>query len=220
MGAYTGMKALLGDLIPIAANLQYPDSSICILEGDIDSLQRNFPQTYSNLLSCRHNRDNRSPIKYGQDLVASWIYEDYLIGELSKCGLSIERAGTDWKREVLANRNVSSASDCLVKLGNRTRKLEIMNDYKGYWHRYGRIDLRDDKYEKLVRENAIFIGVSLPESEFIILDFSKKTNAIYIASHISYGGKPAYQIKIDENRLKKASLQDMAETIKGILQHQ
>ena len=78
MSAFIGVKALLGDLIPIAVSLHYPDSSICVLKGDINVLKRDFPQTYSNLTSCNHNKDNRTFIEYGQDLVASWIYEDYL----------------------------------------------------------------------------------------------------------------------------------------------
>lgn len=33
-----------------------------------------YPDTFSNLNSCGHNRDARTAIEYGQDLVASWLF--------------------------------------------------------------------------------------------------------------------------------------------------
>ncbi len=82
-------------------------------------------------MSCGYHRDGRSPIEYGQDLVASWIYEDTLIAELAKKGLQITGAGADKNREILGQANVTTESDCSVSSGNSSRKLEIMNDYKG-----------------------------------------------------------------------------------------
>ena len=102
MGAFAGMTELLGDLVPVAASLGYPDSSICVLKGDIDLLAAEFPQTHANLMSCGYHKDGRTPIEYGQDLVASWIYEDSLMAELTKKGLQITGAGADKKREILA----------------------------------------------------------------------------------------------------------------------
>ena len=217
MSAFIGVKALLGDLIPIAVSLHYPDSSICVLKGDINVLKRDFPQTYSNLTSCKHNKDNRTFIEYGQDLVASWIYEDYLIEQLTQHGLSIERAGADKNREILAKTNVSSTSDCLVKYNNCSRKLEIMNDYKGYWTKYGSVDLRDDKFEKLRNENAIFLGTAPIDKKYIFLDFSKQIDAEYISSHRPYGGKPAYKIKGIKKLLKDLDYQEIVKDIKGAM---
>ena len=107
-------------------------------------------------MSYRHNRDNRTPIEYGQDLVASWIYEDSLMAELKKCGLEIECASADKNREILTTAKVSAASDFRVGAGGSYRKLEIMNEYKGYWSKYRRIDLRDDKFNKPNNEDTIF----------------------------------------------------------------
>lgn len=215
MGAFTGVTALLGDLTSIAVSLGYPDSSICVLKGDIELLKKEFPQTYSNLISCRHNRDHRTPIEYGQDLVASWIYEDYLIEQLSRCGLSIVRAGADKNREILANTKVSSASDCQISFNGCSRKLEIMNDYKGYWSKYGNIDLRDDKFEKLCKENSIFLGTAPQDNKYIIIDFTKPINAEYIPSHFPYGGKPAYKINGIGKSLKDLNYQEIVKDIKG-----
>ena len=67
----------------VATSLGYPESSICVFKGDIDLFAAEFPQTHANLMSCRHNRDNRTPIEYGLDLVASRIYEGGLMAELT-----------------------------------------------------------------------------------------------------------------------------------------
>lgn len=217
MGAFTGMTELLGDLVPVATSLGYPESSICVLKGDIDLLAAEFPQTHANLMSCRHNRDSRTPIEYGQDLVASWIYEDTLMAELNNCGLEIVGAGADRNREILATAKVSAASDCCVSSGGSSRKLEIMNDYKGYWSKYRRIDLRDDKFNKLDRENSIFLGVAPQEKKYIIIDFAKKVDAKYIPRHFPYGYKPAYQISISANELEDLSFNKIANKIRDIL---
>ena len=145
MGAYNGMSQLLGDLVPIAESLNYPESSISVLRGDMQELQEKHPQTYNNLMSCRHNRDTRTPLEYGQDLVASWLFEDYLMKKLSEVGLAIAGAGADKNREILPNVKVSASSDCEVSYQGKTRGLEVMNDYTGWWKKTHHIDLRDQK---------------------------------------------------------------------------
>lgn len=153
------MTELLGDLVPVATSLGYPESSICVLEGDIDLLAAKFPQTHANLMSCRHNRDSRTPIEYGQDLVASWIYEDTLMAELNNCGLEIVGAGADRNREILATAKVSAASDCCVSSGGSSRKLEIMNDYKGYWSKYRRMTCEMTSSINLVEKTPYFLAL-------------------------------------------------------------
>ena len=217
MGAFIGMTELLGDLVSVATSLGYPESSICVLKGDIDLLAAEFPQTHANLMSCRHNRDNRTPIEYGQDLVASWIYEDSLMAELTKCGLEIVGDGADKNREILATAKVSAASDGCVSLDGSSRKLEIMNDYKGYWSRYRRIDLRDEKFNKLDRENSIFLGVAPQEKKYVIIDFANKIEAKFVRSHPPYGYKPAYQIGITQDQLKYLDFNKIAQEIAGML---
>lgn len=197
MGAYLEMTNIFGDLVELAEKFDYPLSSICVLKGDVGVLEREYPDTFSNLLTCKHNKDYRTPIEYGQDLVASWIYEDLIVEQLTKAGLKIEGAGADKEREILPHVKVSASSDCKVSYNGKEILLEIMNDYKGYWTRYKQIDLRDSKYNKLVKESSLFLGISTKEKKYILLDFGKGNfEAKYVPSHWPYGGKPAYQIKI------------------------
>ena len=217
MGAYKQMSLLVGDLYTTARNLGYPESSICVLSGDIGSLQSLFPETYSNLLSCRHNRDRRSPIEYGQDLVASWLFEDYLMKELSDAGLIIEGAGADKNREVLPNTKVSSSCDCVVSYQGRQRGLEIMNDYTGWWRKKHQIDLRDQKFNKIVRTRSIFLGVSNSDNSYVLIDDISSFPSKFIQAHAPYGFKPAYQLQITEDDLMILNFKILATKIKGLI---
>lgn len=214
MGAFEGMTALLGDLVHVARSLGYPESTVCVLKGDANVLKRDFPTTYSNLKSCRYDMDKRTYIQYGQDLVASWIYEDYLIGELTRAGLAVIRAGTDRERKILSHTKVSSTSDCLVTYDGHSRKLEIMNDYNGYWEQRGTVDLRDDKYSRLKQEKALFIGVAPQEKKYVLLDFAEDIDSVYIEKHDPYGGKPVRSISVRKDQFHEVDFLEIVCRIK------
>lgn len=217
MGAYSGMSQLLGDLVPISKSLNYPESSITVLKGDLRELQEKHPQIYANLLSCRHNRDTRTPLEYGQDLVASWLFEDYLMKNLSDAGLAISGAGADKNREILPNVKVSASSDCEVSYNGKTRGLEIMNDYTGWWKRTHHIDLRDQKYTKIVRTNSLFLGVSNSDNTYVLIEKMAEFPSKFIPSHMPYGYKPAFQLTISNNDLKPLDFSAIATQIKSYL---
>lgn len=80
MGAFEGLKTFFEkSLEEIASQLNYSEEKILILKGKQDELRIKFPKIYENLVSCRHNRDCRTEIQYAQDLVASWLFEDYIM---------------------------------------------------------------------------------------------------------------------------------------------
>ncbi len=215
MGAFLQMKNLYPDLIQRAKELDYPASSICILEGNEIRLRESFPEAYNNLLSCRHNRDARTPIKYGQDLVASWLFEDMLMLDLKQAGIDIQKAGADKNREVLSSQKVSSSSDCLIRYKDKEILLELMCDYTGYWAKTHRMDLRDSKFEKMRDSQSLFLGVSLIDNTYILLDFTKEIEAKYIQSHWPYGGKPAYSVKLSQEQFHQLSFESISFDIKS-----
>ena len=199
----------------IACGLDYPEDTICVLSGDELTLEKKYKKTYDAITSARHNRDKRTPFQYAMDLAASWVMEDYVINQLrdklSKNGLEIERAGEDKDRKMLSDKKISSNSDCTVSYGNKSRKLELVNDYKGYWMKNKKIDLRDDKYKNLKNDKSLLLGISTnlkndkslllgistkAEKKYVLLDFGKDVEAKYIPSHFPYGGKPAWSISI------------------------
>lgn len=201
----------------IAKELGYPDSTICVLSGSEVAVKTKYLAIYNNILSCLHNRDARTPMQYAMDLAASWVMEDYIIEQLKNNGLSVSRAGEDKERVVLAGKNVSSNSDCLVEYNGKCRKLELMNDYKGYWNRYKKMDLRDDKFINLQNEKSLFLGVSTSDKKYLLLNFAKEINASYSSYHYAYH-KPAYSIRITPDMLKALDYSDIARTIMSELQ--
>lgn len=216
MGAYLHVKEMFPNIIERAEKLNYPASSICILKGDIQKLQSQYIETYENLNSCRHNRDARSLIEYGQDLVASWLIEDLIIEELQNQGLNIKGDGSDKKREVLRAQKVSAGSDCLVVVGEKSKKLELMCDYTGYWKRTKKIDLRDSKFNKMKSTNSLFLGISTIDNTYVLIDIPK-TSASYIERHFPYGGKPAYSLTVKREDLMELDYLNLKEKILSLI---
>ena len=93
-----------------------------------------------------------------------------LMRSLSAAGLTVSGAGADKSREVLDSSRVSASSDFLVSYKGKTRLLELMSDYTGYWSRYGKMDLRDDKFMKMQDSSSLFLGISTVDNKYILLD--------------------------------------------------
>jgi hypothetical protein len=55
--------------------------------------------------------------------------------------------------------------------------------------------LRDNKFNNLLSENAILLGIDFYQNKIIILNLKDSTYK-FIPSHSNYGGKPAYEINI------------------------
>lgn len=215
MGAFVGAQEFFKfPIVEVATRLGYSQDNLLILKGDIQSLQRSFPETYNNIMSCRHHRDARTPLEYAQDLVASWLVEDSFLEVLNSDNLRAVLDGADHDRKILANVKTSASSDFIVSYNGKSRKLELMNDYKGHWKRTGQLDLRDSKYRSLTEERSLFLAVSITTKDFALFDFEKEINAKYIPSHYPYGGKPAYEIKITGEMMKPATSHNITEAIK------
>ncbi|MBQ6895088.1 MAG: hypothetical protein IJN40_06315 [Clostridia bacterium] len=215
MGAFSGAQYFFRHpLVEVAQRLGYAQDNLLILQGDIQTLQNQFPETYRNIMSCRHHRDNRTPLEYAQDLVASWLVEDSFLDVLNSNGLHAKLGGADRNRRILANVRTSASSDFTVYYNGNSRRLELMNDYKGYWEQNGLLHLRDSKYKSLTAEQSLFLALSFTTREFQLFDFSESTPARFIPSHFPYGGKPAYEINITKNMMQVATPFNITEAIK------
>lgn len=197
MGAFTGAKQFFGrPLDEAAAEYGYSADNILILQGNGEELRTRFPRIYQNIMSCRYQADRRMPIEYAQDLVASWLIEDYFLKDMSSDQYRITLDGADRRRQILTSTRVSTSSDFMVEKGRTRIKLELMNNYTNYWHRKGILHLRDWKYQKMQDSRSLFVAVAVPTREFAIYDFREEVPAEYIPSHQNYGGKPAYALAI------------------------
>lgn len=215
MGAFSGASLFFNQPLPhIARSYGYGEDNILVLEGDLSGLKERFPETYQNILSCGHNADRRTPLDYARDLVASWLIEDSFLILFRQCGLSAALSGTDRGRKILSKARVSSSSDFSLSWQRQTRKLELMNDYTGFWSRKHVLHLRDNKYQKLCEEKSLFLAVSIATREFALYDFRSAPKARYISSHPAYGGKPAYELPIPDQILHPASSANISEAVR------
>ena len=206
-----------GSLIETARKFGYSIENILILEMNEIKLKSDFPETYNNLLTCEHQRDNRSIMEYAQDLVCSWVFEDFLISSLRMNGLEVELVGEDRTRKILRSAKVSAHSDFLLKSRNKKLYIELANDYSGYWIRKLQVDLRDDKYMKLKSKIAkscgsVLLGIDFKNRKYFIHDLSEKANVKYIEFHYPYS-KPAYSIELSNNSFFDFSFQAICEDL-------
>lgn len=219
MGAYQGVSEFIGkDLAKVAKEMKYQEDNILILNGELDTLKSKYPQTFQNIISCQHHADKRSPLQYARDLVSSWIMEDYFFNILKSESYNITLSGADQNRTILSNTKTSSSSDYLISQSSKKIKLELMNDYTGFWEKTKKFHLRDFKYNNLYNEQAVLLGVSVPTNKFFLYDFNDNINAKKIDSHRPYGGKSAYEIEIGNGDLKEFNVDNLQKEIVTILE--
>ena len=197
-GPFNGLQNFFGKpLVEKAEELGYSADNILILKGKMDELRRKYPETYSNLYTCDHNRDKRAPEEYAKDLVASWVFEDYILYCLKNDDFEISLEGADKERRLLPHSDVKSDSDFLLVKNGVSVLIELATDYINYWKTCGKIDLRDSKYKKLSDSGSILLGISILDRTFFIIDFrDKNINADYFPMYKPYGYKPAYSINL------------------------
>lgn len=205
-------------IITIAKKFNYSEDNILILENNEIELEKQYPETYSNLLSCKHNRDCRTPMQYAQDLVCSWIFEDYLMAELENKGLEINLSGEDRNRKILKSTKVSSSSDYLVSVNNKLIYIELANDYTGYWQTKKQCDLRDDKFLHIKKgvegaDYSFLLGIDFKNTCYFLVDVNNDENNItYIPFHYAYH-KPVYSINLKNIKLEYFSIDNIYNSI-------
>ncbi|MBT7557017.1 hypothetical protein HN615_08840 [Candidatus Woesearchaeota archaeon] len=203
-------------LADIAKEYNYSNSNIYILENNFKKLQMEYPDIWKSLQSCKHQRDKRTIEEYAKDLVSSWIYEDTVLIYL-KDDFEIDLYGADKERNILPNSKVSSGSDFCIKKNGKLVSIELVNSYTNYWKTYQRIDLRDNKFEKLKDKQAILICIDIYNKEFYLIDLKKiNDNIKYIKYHKPYG-KPAYQIFLENTKVFSFSIENLIEQLNRFL---
>ena len=221
MGAYEGLSHFFEQpLCDYAVSLGYDESNILILEGQMNQLQNRHLNIYNNLLSCQHHSDRRTPLEYGQDLVASWLFEDYFINQMQNDEFEIHHAGADRTRLILPNQRTSTSSDYIITTNSGTQILmELVNDYTGFWYRNQKLHLRDNKYLQLRNHHSLLLAIALSTNtqKYTIFDFREDIPARRINSHRHYGGKPAYELTVSQESLNDFSFTNVKDSIKNII---
>lgn len=199
-------------LVDVARKMGYSDSNILILNQDFDELKKKYPDVWTNISSCKHHRDSRTPEEYALDLVSSWVFEDTIFKYCSK-SVNITLNGSDSDREILSTGKVLSSSDFKVS----ERFVELINSYTKYWSTNKQIDLRGSKYLALKSKKSIILCADVYNKDFFLIDLKEnKENAEYIDCHQPYGGKSAYRLDISNVDKYDLSIINIVKCLKKI----
>jgi hypothetical protein len=139
---------------------------------------------------------------------------------MQNTSFSIGLSGADRNRKILSNTRTSTASDYIVSTPDGLcLKIELVNDYTGFWYRKQKLHLRDNKYNQLARQKSLLLAIALSPDirQFALFDFRYDIPAKYIESHFPYGGKPAYELSISRDMLNSFSIDNVKAAINAAL---
>lgn len=145
------------------------------------------------------NRDSRKAYEYALDLIYGWMVEDIIIAYLTDNGFSVNKVGADHERRFLKQGAITSDLDIEIITASKSVKYDVYFDSNGYWAKYDKIDIRESKWNTLVKNDAAMICVSL-EGVAIIDTNTDHT----IAPNGAWGGKNAATVKGIKSQLKHA----------------
>lgn len=201
--------------------LNYSEANLLILTMNEERLKNEYPEIWNNIISCVTNRDSRTSMEYARDVVSSWVFEDYFVKKVKSLKIKdfdIELSGGDKERNFLDTKKVSGSSDTFVHYKDKTIKVEIVNDYTGFWYKTKMLHLRNHKYQKLKDEKALLLGVDICNVKYILLNMTDNNlQTKHIESHKIFGGKEAEQIDLDRSDFHDFWIKDVIENIIAIM---
>lgn len=204
-------------LINISRKLNYSDENILIISYKDEEIYKGYNDVIENLKSCNHNRDSRELLEYARELVFSWIFEDYILLNLSIFDLVVTLNGKDSERKILSTSKVKTDDDLEITYQGKKIHCEIVIDYGGYWSNRKTIELRDNKFKKMVDRSKnnleLLLGFDLKNKMYFLVNINQNTNATFIPFHYPFQ-KPAYSLKIFKADLKEFKFYNVANDIK------
>lgn len=157
---------------------------------------------YSKLLTLTHNRDNRSILQFAQEIIGSWICEDFIKRILEKFNnVKLIHNGSDANRTFQYANRVSSNSDFIIEFPNGVkRNLELQISLTDYYDRVPEVFIRDNKLQKMINNEALFLVVDLHSEYMYLWDFNTN-NYMYRESPASehpWLNKDGYQLYLGD----------------------
>lgn len=184
----------------VARQFGYGSGAVALVDKNCTvPYSKQYPKEYANLVSCKHQRDSRTAEEYGADLVAVWTAENSIALRLEDAGCKVILSGVDRKREILPAGKVEGTADMAVSYGKYgPRKVELVCDGTEFWARTGKMHLRDEKFSRLVKENAILLGIDMMNRKFYMLDASalSGSDAVRKLKRHPVWKKPAVEIDL------------------------
>ena len=148
------------------------------------------------LCNISFNKDSRSSVEYGIDLIYGWLAEDMVNEFLAKNGFAVKKSGVDKDRKFLKSSNIKSDLDISVGFNGVWKSYDIYFDSGGYWNKYNKMDVRESKWKELEKTGAAMICVS--NYGFMLVDTSSEHT---YGPNGAWGGKNCATIKDIKDKL-------------------
>ena len=217
MGAFVALKDYFGKpLVEMARDFGYDESNILILKGDKEELKSRFPDIYGSLDSKRHESGGRDPIDYGRNIVASWLFEDYLLENLKNDSFTISLAGADKNRLILPPGKTSAKSDYVIQMRDgRKMSIELATDFSDYMYRVHKLDLRDNKFYKIKKEKGLLLAIAISgnANRFALIDFRRFIPMKASKNHEDFDNKDVKTINVERDALHAFSFENVINKI-------
>lgn len=153
-----------------------------------DRLSPSDIQYINSSLGSAQNKDSRSTLEFGKELMTSWLWEEAVA---IKLGLHTNPDACDSGREFLRT-GINCQPDMLTDDG---KSVEIIVDHTGFITKSGHLDLRGNKLQALINANAMIV-VAFPDGTTIMIDPSK-CKVERLANHPVWN-KPASRITVNQ----------------------
>lgn len=223
MEIFNKVKSVCGENLPeLAARFGYPEDTIALMSSDNESeFKKKYWDTYKTLLSCKQEKDTRTPFEYGKDIVSMWLLEDIAIAQLREHGINAERYGADKERKILNTQDVSAKSDFLVVDGDKELKIEFVIDFTRFWEKANKIDFRNKKYNKIIENGSALFGIAFDTKDkdnkkYLLLENLGKYDHTYFESHPVWR-KPANRVFFPSSEIRRLNWDEIASRIRDIM---
>jgi hypothetical protein len=189
-----------GETIFQGARIRKRDAFVEVLNGELSAPVAAYFEEKCGALF--HFRDRRSGPQYAADLALGWLVEDAVLKRLADIGDDTVLSGEDRFREFLPPAKISTQADIRITTARGPRLVEVFTDYTGHWRKTGQMDLRDRKYQRLVREEALLFCIAPLTAEGFVIDFGSEDGGFAPTVNPLYGGKPVNQSPQARDRLQ------------------
>lgn len=216
MGAYEGLSRYFnGGVLQKANELGYGEFLISVLKGDVETLERKYNSVWDTLKNCKHQIAGREPLDYGKDMIATWMFEDCVVGALRKSGLNISYGKDYLTRKKFTPRPDKLDTSVIITTSEGNFNLIIRCENTGAWTRTNTIILREPQYKKLKNKKTILMALSTVDNKLILLNHGDISEAIHIDSYEPYDGKSVYSLILPNTAVRKFTIPTMVDEIRN-----
>lgn len=148
--------------------------------------------------------EGRTVTHYCQDLIAGWVMEDLTIEMFKSQGIEVFHNGKDFTRTIEIEGAVTQDADCMMKVGDSVRKVELSNEFNNIMQEQGFAEKRMPALHQLWKDKGIWLYRELNSGRYILVDFATEEVVLHLRHHNTSAqwGKDVHRYFLEENGKK------------------